>query len=291
MKKKLYEKIYKNIPNSNKITNLKNTEKNACYIFGDGKSLKYYDFSSFSNLPSISLGLVSLHNNSKFLNLRYSLNCDSFSLFPGKNIYDFYIRLKSFIKSKQYKSALSYISLSKLFGLCFSGYSKLFFNDNKILLNSNFITHCSNYYFTKFLDSSFYFNYHLKINDKIDNDLNKNSFNFYVSSLHFSIYFAYYLGFQKVFLIGCDYQDIEPTGEHWWERGKPIPYSGKQANSYIEFMRKFIEIKIITRNKSYGEHFISYKDYSGNDLEYKENYQIISSKKLALLRRQGIYTI
>ena len=49
MKKKLYNKIYKKIPDSSKITKLKNTEKGACYIFGDGKSLKYYDFSISSN--------------------------------------------------------------------------------------------------------------------------------------------------------------------------------------------------------------------------------------------------
>ena len=56
-------------------------------------------------------------------------------------------------------------------------------------------------------------------------------------------------------------------------------------------MRKFTEIKIITLNKSYGEHFISYKDFSGNNLEYKENNEIISLKKLAMLKRQFTYTI
>jgi tRNA(Ile)-lysidine synthase TilS/MesJ len=63
------------------------------------------------------------------------------------------------------------------------------------------------------------------------------------------------------------------------------------AKDYIEFMRKFMEIKIITLNKSYGEHFISYKDFSGNNLEYKENNKIISIKKLAILKRQGIYSV
>ena len=52
MKKKLYDKIYQKIPDSNKITILKNTEKGACYIFGDGKSLKYYDLSIFSDFKT-----------------------------------------------------------------------------------------------------------------------------------------------------------------------------------------------------------------------------------------------
>ncbi len=292
MKKNLYKKIYEKIPDSSKITILKNTEKGACYIFGDGKSLKYYDFSSFSDLPSISLGLASLHVGSKFLNLKYSLICDAFSLWPGKNIYDYIMRnVKESIKSKEYLRALSYISPYKLFGLICNNYSKLLFTDNEVLLNSNFITHCTNYKFVKFLKSSFYYTPHLKINDNIDSDLNKNFYNVYKGSIYFSIYFAYFLGFKKIYLVGCDYQDVEPMTTHWWEKGEPVPHSGETAKNYIEFMRKFIEIKIITLNKSYGEHFISYKDFSGNNLEYKENNEIISIKKLAILKRQGIYSV
>ena len=137
MKKKLYKKIYEKIPDSSKITILKNTEKGACYIFGDGKSLKYYDFSSFSDLPSISLGLVSLHVGSKFLNLKYSLSCDPFQLWPGKNIYDYITRkMKESFKLKEYLGALSYISPYKLFGLSLNSYSKLLFTDNEVLLLS-----------------------------------------------------------------------------------------------------------------------------------------------------------
>ena len=90
MKYRLYEIIYQNIPDIKKIINLKNLEKGTCFILGDGKSLKYYNLSSFSNYPSISLGLVSLLNGSKNLKLKYSLQCDSFSTFPGKNIFDYF---------------------------------------------------------------------------------------------------------------------------------------------------------------------------------------------------------
>tara|TARA_B100001989_G_scaffold253028_1_gene237586 strand:- start:359 stop:1231 length:873 start_codon:yes stop_codon:yes gene_type:complete len=290
MKKILYENIYERIPTSQKIINFKNSEKGACYIFGDGKSLKYYNFSSFSNLPSISLGLLSLHKGSKFLNIKYSLNCDSFSLIPGKNIYDYFIRFKSLIRSENPSRALSFLSIIKLMRLGTSSYSKLLFTDNNILFNSNFITHCSNYYFTKFLNNSFYFNHHMKINENLDNQINKNLFNPYESSLNFSIYFAIFLGFTKIYLVGCDYQDIEPMSEHWWEHGEP-KLTNMPSKKYIEFMRNFIEIKIITLNKSFGNDFISYRNFSGKSLEYKENNKIICAKKLALLRRQGIYTI
>lgn len=293
IKKTLYERIYQNIPDSSKITILKNTEKDACYIFGDGKSLKYYDFTSFSDLPSISLGLLSLHVGSKFLNLKYSLICDPFTLWPGKNIFDYFRRkVTEAIKSNEYFRLLTYISPYKLFGLCLNNYSKLLFTDNEVLLNSNIISHCSNYKYVKFLSNSFYYHQHLRINENIDNDSN-NIFNnsHYIGSLHFALYFAYFLGFNKIYLIGCDYLDYEPTATHWFEKGKPVPHLGETAEKYVEFMRNFIEIKIITLNKSYGEHFISYRDFSGKNLEYKENNEILSIKKLVMLRRQELYMV
>ena len=291
MKKDFYKKIYEKVPDSKKITILKNIEKGACYIFGDGKSLKYYDLSSFSDLPSISLGYLSLHNDSKFLNLKYILSCDSFCCVPGNSFYRYWLRIKTFIKSKKYSKALSCISPSKLFSIFFTSHSKIMFTDNEVLLNSNFITHCTNHYFTKFLNNSFYFNYHLKINENIDKDLGENLHKVYESSLNFSIYFSAFLGFKKIYLVGCDYEDIEPMLEHWWEKDKPKPWFDKKATNYIEYMRKFIDIKIITLNKSNGNNFISYRDYSGKDLEYKENIQIISTKRLELLKSRGIYKI
>ena len=288
----LYRSIYEKIPASNKIINLKNTEKGACYIFGDGKSLKYYDFSTFSDLPSISLGLVSLNVGSKFLNLKYSLICDPFQLWPGKNIYD-YIRRKisESIRLKKYFGALRDISPYKLFELSLNSYSKLLFEDNQVLLNSNYISHCSNYNFAKFLSNSYYYHQYLNINQNIDNHLSKNFYNVYKGSIYFAIYFAYFLGFKKVYLVGCDYQDIEPTSGHWYGKGKPVSHLGETANNYIKFMRKFMEIKIITLNKSHGEHFICYKDFSGNELKFKKNNEIVSLKKLVMLKKQGIFEI
>ena len=45
-------------------------------------------------------------------------------------------------------------------------------------------------------------------------------------------------------------------------------------------MRKFIEIKVITKNQSFGDNFISYKDFTAKELAYKENYEIMKKEKL-----------
>jgi hypothetical protein len=281
----LYKIIYNKIPNYKKIDILKNKEKGACYIFGDGISLKYYNLLSFSNLPSLSLGNLSIHNQSKFLNLKYSIICDPLVFLPGKCFLDYLKRFILQIKEKNISSALKLIfPIKKLYQASLFSPKKILFTDNEVILNSKFIAHCSNYYATKFLNKSYYYKYDLRINEKIHKFLDKFSFNVYASSLRFSIYFAIFLGFKKIYLVGCDYLDIEPKSGHWYEIGRAKPYLGKQDSEYIKLMRNFIDIKIITLHKSDGKNYISYKDFSGNNLEYKENNEIVSKEKLDLLK-------
>ena len=47
LQKIIYDQIYNKIPLNKKINALKNKEDEACYIFGDGKSIKYYNLQSF----------------------------------------------------------------------------------------------------------------------------------------------------------------------------------------------------------------------------------------------------
>lgn len=285
LQKIIYDKIYDKIPDYKKIDELKNKEKGSCYIFGDGKSLKYYDLSTFSNLPSITIGNLSIHNQSNILNLRYSIICDPLVFVPGKCFLDYIKRFLLQIKERNISNAFKLIfPIKKLYDAMLFSPKKVLLNNNKPILNSNFIAHCSNFYPTRYLSKSYYFKYNSKTNEKIDLQLNNFQFNVNVSSLRFSIYFAMFLGFKKIYLVGFDYHDIEPKGGHWYEFGKAHPYLGKQDNDYIKFMQKFIEIKIITLNKSQGDDYISYKDFSGNDLKYKENNEIIKKEKLDLLK-------
>ena len=290
--KNFYIKTYKKIPESKKISNFKNKEKGACYIFGDGPSVKYYDLSLFSDLPTIALANISLHTSAKFLNLKYSLSCDSFSIFPQRKYYDLWRMVKAFLSinknssdisyhSRQYSNALNLIKPNTLLNLMSTNYLKLLLKDNSTIAGTNFITHCSNYFFSKSLDYAYYYNYNLNLNEDIENYLNKFFFNPYKGSLNFAIYLAIFLGFEKVYLVGCDYQDLEPKIGHWYGKGdgKDKKFIEKR-NDFITIMRKFIEIKVITKNQSFGDNFISYKDFTGKELAYKENYEIMKKEKL-----------
>ena len=102
----------------------------------------------------------------------------------------------------------------------------------------------------------------MKINENLDNQINKNLFNPYESS---SIYFGNFRVYQNlVGWIRCQCLSIEIE--------RPICLL-----KYIEFMRNFIEIKIITLNKSFGNDFISYKNFSGKSLEYKNDKIILKN--------------
>ena len=100
----LYNAIFNRIPIKNKILFLNNTEDNSCYIFGDGKSLKYYDLKNFSLLPSISIGNLSIHNDVELLNYKYSIICDPFVCVPKKNGFDYLRRSYQYFNEKEYKN-------------------------------------------------------------------------------------------------------------------------------------------------------------------------------------------
>lgn len=290
--KNFYRNTYKKIPESKKISNFKSKEKGSCYIFGDGPSVKYYDLSLFSNLPTIALANISLHLNSNFLNIKYSLSCDSFSLFPQRKYYDLLRMIKAYLiinknssdisfATRQYSKALNLIKPNTLLNLMSTSYLKLLLKDNSILTSTNFITHCSNYFFLKSLNFPYYYNYNSKLKEDIENYLNKNFLNPYEGSLNFAIYFAIFLGFEKVYLIGCDYQDLEPKIGHWYGKGHGIDKKFvEKKDDFISIIRKFIEVKVITKNQSSGDNFISYNDFTGKELAYKENYEIMKKEKL-----------
>lgn len=280
----IYNSIYKRVPTSKKISSLKNTEDNSCYIFGDGKSLKYYDLKNFSLLPSMTLGNLIAHNDVKFLNLKYSLICDSFAYFPKKTLLDYLRRSYLQFKKKDYKEGINYLyPPTKILKAYNFSLHDLFQSHNDMYQKLIKILHCSNYYFCRSFKNAFYYNNALLLMNKVDNIISNSHFNIFASSLRFSIYFAIILGFKKIYLVGCDYLDIEPKVGHWYEIGKPDKYTGWIDISYLDFMRQFIEIKVIAQNKSHGENYISYKDFFGKDLKYRENFEILSKKKLEIL--------
>lgn len=75
---------------------LHNSESGACYIFGNGSSLKNVELAHFSDLPAIGCNLLCLHSDIRNLNLKYYTFLDPMKSM-GKQNRVFLNRFKDFI--------------------------------------------------------------------------------------------------------------------------------------------------------------------------------------------------
>lgn len=278
-------KIFKTIPNNRKIFELKNTENGACYIFGDGASIKFFDLSSFSNYPSISLGYLPLHEHAGLLNLKYSMLCDGYVWRKFYNFYCWSNRLLGFLREGKLKIALKILNPRTLFYLFLKRNIKKFcLINNQLIKKLIYVINCTNYSLKDLKKINAYY-YHDSL------ELGQNDLDIYKSSLRFSIFFSYYLGFKTVYLVGCDYLDIEPRLGHWYENGPGDLFNGPNDLNFINDLRKFIDIRLITRNRTSGSNYISYTKFFNKELHYKENYYLLKKEKLDELEHEGFYRI
>ena len=85
--------------------------------------------------------------------------------------------------------------------------------------------------------------------------------------------------------------DIEPRLGHWYENGPGNLFNGPNDLNFINDLRKFIDIKLITKNRTSGSNYISYTKFFNKELHYKENYYLLKKEKLDELEYEGFYRI
>jgi hypothetical protein len=54
----------------------------SCYLFGNGSSLKYFDFKSFNDKDAIGCGALFLHKDFNLLNIKYYFEGHPFFYYP-----------------------------------------------------------------------------------------------------------------------------------------------------------------------------------------------------------------
>ena len=102
------------------------------------------------------------------------------------------------------------------------------------------------------------------------------------------------MGFKKAYLIGCDYTHSPQRMLHFYEKGKGgINYNNDYNKDYFELVKKKIDLITITNSKSTSKtlKYISYKDFTGKDEFYKENYDLLDRKTLEVLDDWGGYSV
>lgn len=262
IKKNLLFKISK--PILSKIKNLKNKHQSeSCYLIGDGISLKYFDLKSFSNKVSFSLSTLPFHKDFKFLNCKYAICGNPYLLYPR-----FFNQYWTSGKRKKFRS---FINTYK---------EKIFFMN---ILNYPLIRNSNIMYFSNTIPD----------NHSFIEECNLKNQNIFSGTIRSSIALAIYMGFEKIFLVGCDYTHENSYSRHWYEIGKGIP--NPQINYQKEFFdiaQKYAQIITITpEGKGSFLQSITYSDLTKKPLIYKENTDLVNAPDLNILSKSTAYKI
>lgn len=259
------------IPVTNKIKKFKDQHKGeSCYIFGDGASIKFFDLNSFPKKPAFSLSCLPFHKDAYVLNFRYKLLIQPFYFYP-------YYKTHTSIEKKWLRHKIK------------DKYIELFKNNNR----SDCFISLSNY---PVLRGDNIFHLFNTINDKDSDFLNEcrhNQIDIYKGSLLASISLAIYMGFKEIVLVGCDYTHKKSRVGHWYEKGRGVfePHKNYEKN-FLNIARKYANIFTITMD-DVGSVLpgITYKEFTGNDLIYRENIEILDIEILKLLNMWPDYKI
>ena len=259
-------------PILNKLARFKNIHNGgACYIIGDGSSLKWFDLKSFNDLITIAVHKVGIHKQFKELNAQHLLMIDPFLTYPliqRWGIPGVHKRDPKAIKSNS----------------CRFLYREMIKENPKV----NFIAHIADYPALK----PFHSNVSYILNQLPGGIGNKlDSFKYIHGSFRSAISYAIYMGFHKIYLIGFDYT-FNPNGEsHWYEKGKGFSmFNRNHEKSFLDIAKEYADIITVTLNqKSNNLKYIKYQDLTGNEPCFRENHQLVKKQKyLDMLSRCAV---
>jgi hypothetical protein len=239
----------------------------SCYIFGNGASLKYYDFINFNDKIAIGCAGLFFHRDFKKINVKYYYEGHPFILYPYW-INPYSNKINKNVLGMLYKRKMSdcsyvnyFISLSNYFGIR---------GDNIFYL----------YHFNKAFTSY--------TESKLDAE-----FTPMASSLSGMLGLALFMGFSDITLVGCDWFYF-PQGEgHFYDFGRfdDLFIEDPINKEFLLDAAQYADIRIVTPHEGYRGHLlpdITYKELTGDEPTYKENYEIVSESDLKALSRCGM---
>ena len=232
----------------------------SCYLFGNGKSLQYYDLKSFNDKPSIGCNALFAHKDINDIALKYYyIGHPLFFYKFWRNPYS-----KSYEKNKVgafYKNKIKnnpdiqyFIPLNNCFGIQGE--------------NINYVHH-----FGK------------KVNWlSIDYEMDK-IFTMMTGALAGMLGMALYMGFSDITLVGCDYT-LSPNINGHFFTSHPLNRSIQHsvfASETLDFVKAKVTIRTIVPNKTFrGQSLtsITYKEFTNKDPVFVENFKLLSKVDL-----------
>ena len=98
---------------------------------------------------------------------------------------------------------------------------------------------------------------------------------------------AIYLGFKDVTLVGCDHLMRPKASEHFYEYGMLDEVnSGFIGQEILASAQKFMKLRVVSPSNIYRGDLIphiQYDELTGQNPQFKENYEIISKDDLSVL--------
>ena len=262
---------YKLLEKNKKYKNLHKGK--TCFIFGNGASLKYYDFSKIPIDYSIATTFGLLDIRMKKLKPKYYIIPDQ---------YNFY----SVVRNKRRKG-ISINIIGRIFKEIIKANPQTTFFISLTNTYSYFATPNNvNYFYTRYRSD-------IKNNEFIfSNDLCKN-FNCTEGSLDIMIGVAKYLGFSKAVLLGCDYLGSPKLEGHFYSDEEPW-FGDPVYDDYLKRIKKVSEdidiLAIFPKGiKSTIFNSNSFDEYFDANEKKFFNEEIVNSKDLNLLRKAGIH--
>ena len=261
------------------IHKLKNLEKGkTCYLIGDGMSLKSYDLKFFKKYDSISLSYLPFHKEFNYINCKYCLLIQPYFFYSWNYITD-----PMSPPTNPPKKIFWHNKIGKYFK------EKII----KRYKDKIFITHLSNYFPLKNYENN-YFILNQFNDEQFDKFLNNRNINTWEWSMKAGILLAIYLGYKKIFLVGCDYADNPGIEGHWYEKNHRLKKisANDSLKLFFDSLNDIVDIKIITMNNNqYDKRFLNYEKYSGLPLKITEQNQLIDENALSILKCWPDYKI
>ena len=118
--------------------------------------------------------------------------------------------------------------------------------------------------------------------------MQKKNINYFYGSFRSTISLAIYMGFKKIFLIGCDYTHEKTIVGHFYEKGKGKSFNLKSIyeKDFLEIATKYVTIVTITKSgKGSFLPSLTYEEFSGKKMFFRENLDLCDMSFLNLANK------
>ena len=239
----------------------------SCYLIGGGISLKWFDLAAFSGKISLPLGFLPFHNYFHKLNAEYCVLPEPWWFYPFK---------KTTIGSKGYIKNSLQIAYRDVI---------------KRHTDKEFFLNLSNYPVLR--DENITYLFRGLYDHRLSSSFITNRINAFHGSFRTAILLAIYMGFDHVYLVGCDYTHNPSRAHHWFEKGHGVFFQNQDyQKDFFEIASEFISITSITLDgASNFINSVTYKEHTGLEPMYKENIELLDDRCLELLATWPDYKI